>query len=423
MKGRGRRGAWVAIVGLLALCAALTCAVLLPSAFSTDSPTRHAGERPTELATDRGDGADSSPAAAPLAAAPAASPDETIPLGDRQLPPDESIRGRAQDKAGKPVGDAIVFAAYKETNGRPFASVVAARVRSEEDGYFVLGPLERRGYQIVGAKEGVGVGAVSFQMPGAWVELYLAPGAGVKGKVTRRANGTPLAGARVVVHDETLPRETTTDALGAYSLSLIPPSANPWTGHTVLAIADGFRTAGRTHLLLKPGREEVVDFAMEPGTTLRGKVLDARTVRPIAGATVGEGWEPFHRTTVTAADGSYTLADVDVSANLIFTARAPGYLPQERQSDGSPEADFLLVASLRVAGRVLNPEGAPAPGSRVYVHRVQGSEGMGASGAAQLITNADAAGAFRFEEVQPGKIAVVAFHREFAPGEAGLFDV
>ena len=131
------------------------------------------------------------------AAAPATetSKDELVPHGDHNIPRDEAIRGRIIDKDNEPVADAIVVAVYKEYRTQPYQLILASKVRSEEDGFFILGPLERQSYYILAIKKDVGVGYATGQMPGAWVELALAPGASVTGKVTAREGGAPVAGA------------------------------------------------------------------------------------------------------------------------------------------------------------------------------------------------------------------------------------
>ena len=106
------------------------------------------------------------------AAAPGEEATEELPpFGDKSLARDKSIRGRVVDAKGKPVPDAVVVAAYKDTDSYPYALVQASRVRSEEDGSFVLGPLGRRTFWILAIKKEVGVAFVSGKAPGGRARL------------------------------------------------------------------------------------------------------------------------------------------------------------------------------------------------------------------------------------------------------------
>jgi len=354
--------------------------------------------------------------AAPAAVAEA---EELPPYGDRSLPQEESLRGRVTNEKGEPVADAIVVAFFREWRSYPYRMVTAGRVRTEADGFFVIGPLERQYYSVLAVKKDVGVGFVTGQMPGAWVDIVLAAGARVEGTVTVRESGEPVAGARVILKDWTFFQEAATDAEGHYVLAPLPASSNTWSGQEVIVVADGFERAERTNLLLANDRTYRVDFALTPGTALTGKVVDAQTLNPIAGATVGEGWETYHRSTVTKEDGTFALEHTDTSPNLTFVVRAEGYLPQQRQSDGTGRIDFELDASLALSGTVKDYQDRPVAGARVYLHRIQFAPGFTPvqNNQQQTYTTSDEAGRFTFADVLPGQVAVIGFHRDHAPGE------
>lgn len=422
----GRRNRFAAVAGLLAALG-LTAWLLLPGGLSSDRAFRRGEGRETgaERSVPSGKG-EANKAAAAEPPETSEAPSEQIPYGDKSLPQDLCIRGRVTDREGKPVKEAVVEAAFKNWNSRPFAWVHAARVRTEEDGSFVLGPLERRDHAVLAQREEVGVALAAGQWPGSFVEMVLAPGASISGKVTARADGKPVAGATLLLLDNSFQVETRSDAEGRYRMPLLPPSPNLWAGTSLLAVAPGCKTAYRTQLMLRGGKAEEIDFLLEEGKTLTGKVIDAQSLKPIPGAVVGEGWEPHHRTTLTDAEGSFSLPDMDIAPNLIFTAKAKGYLPQERQSDGTGVVEFQLDASLRVFGRVLDFKDRPLAGAKVYLHRVQFAEGFQSAGQSSRgpgTTVTDADGAWRFEDVLPGKIAIIAFHKEWAPGESKPVDV
>jgi hypothetical protein len=372
-------------------------------------------------------------------AEPPAAPGDGIPHGDRGLPRGETIRGRVTDAAGAPVADVVLFAAYRDTSARPHEVRPSARVRSETDGSFVLGPLERRAYWVVGVHERKGVAYTAGVFPGSWVDLALSPPATVRGVVTAGGTGEPVAGATVVLKDAAFQHETTTDAEGRYVLSPLPPTINAWAGHQLIVAAAAFRRADRTGLLLAGGKDYEIDVALVKGATLAGRVADARTLGPVKGAVVAEGWEPWDKTARAGEDGAYRLENVDVRPNLVFQARAEGYLPQARQSAGTDRLDFDLEASLCVEGRVLDATDRPLAGARVRLHRIrfagdaQGGDVVVHSfggpfgspseppGATTTTTGAD--GTFRFADVAPGEVGIVAFHRDTAPAEKGPLTV
>ena len=423
------RRRWVLVLLLLGGACILVTGLLFPDLFAAGARSRSA-DLAAGLSRDREARETAEPARKEAAAAPEAveaGEAEVVPYGDRNLPQDRAIRGRVLDAGGKPVADAVVFAAYKDARSRPWTVVKAARVRSEADGFFILGPLERQSYWLLAVKEEVGVAHVGNQMPGAWVEMVLAPGASLVGTVTARGTGEPVAGAKVVLQDWSFHQAAETDAEGKYRLAPLPPTSNAWWGQELIVVSERLKADVRSNLILKGAQEERVDFALEEGATLKGRVVDARTLQPVAGARISEGWEPWDRTTETAADGTYALKHVDVSPNMVFTVVAERYLPQERESDGTDRIDFELDASLGVSGRVLDPQDRPVAGARVYLHRnkyVPGFEPTNQQGnQAQTVTTTDEAGKFRFDDVVPGEVAVIAFHREWAPGEHGPVEV
>ncbi|MHC4408307.1 MAG: carboxypeptidase regulatory-like domain-containing protein [Planctomycetota bacterium] len=360
------------------------------------------------------------------AAAPGEEATEELPpFGDKSLARDKSIRGRVLDAEGKPVPDAVVLAAYKDTDSYPYALVPASRVRSEEDGSFVLGPLGRRTFWILAIKKEVGVAFVSDKAPGAVVELILSPGARITGTVTDQETGKPVANARVAVTDWSFWDEASTDAEGKYLLAPVPPTVNMWSGHRVLVMADGFERAERNNLILKNKVEQSIDFRLKKGKTLAGKVFDAQTLQPIAEAVVAEGWEDYHKTSTTDEQGAFSLPNVDTAPNRMFTVRAKGYLPHQRQSDGTGTLEFKLNKSEVLEGKVLDRKDNPVPGARVYLHRIKYEQGHKPSGRSRWrnMTVSDEKGVFRFENVLPGQVACVAFDKDSAPGEFGPITV
>ena len=400
-------------------------------------PDQHARYATTALAStsvSQSETAASEPEKSKEAAAPAETgadaEEELPPYGDPNLPREETLRGRVVDGERKPVPDAIVLAGYKDTNTRPYSLVLASKVRTDEAGEFVLGPLEKREHFILASKEDVGVAFRVGQRwgtslkPGTWIELVLLPGGTIEGRVTVSGKEEPVAGARVLLMTQIYAREIETDADGRYKLILVPPTRSTWQGHSVHVLADGYMRAKRTNLLLQDGEQTTIDFELAGGGTLKGKVLDGKTHKPVAGAVIGEGWEPHDKTTTTNEEGLFELEHVDTAPNRIFTARAENYLPAQKESDGSGSAEFKLSASRVVTGTVFSPEGNPAKDARVFLHRTKTAPGYkNRGGRGRLQTTTDAEGRFSFRDVLPGAVVGIAFHEEYAAGESEPVEV
>ncbi|HEX5135398.1 MAG TPA: carboxypeptidase-like regulatory domain-containing protein [Planctomycetota bacterium] len=415
-----KRSQWALVIALLVGAVLLVGALLHPDAF-TGSRAAHAGLPGSSRGrADAGTAEATKAPAAPAAATASEEPkaEDLPPYGDRNLPLEESIRGRVLDGDGKPVTDAVVVGGFRDWRVQPSAMGLTARVRSEADGLFVLGPLERQTYSVFAQKPGAGVAYASNVQVGAWVDLTLVPGAKLEGTVTARETGQPVVGAMVIVSEWAFRVEAKTDANGNYVFSELPPPASTWQGFGVVVVAEGLRRGERTSFVPRSGRSYRVDFALEKGGTLSGRVVD-REQRPLAGATVAEGLENYHRSATTDADGRYALENVSTAPNLVFYARADGFLAQQRQSDGTGSIDFELASSLAVGGVVMDRADKPVKGARIYLHRVSFAPGVQLDQGDQQrnFTTSGEGGAFRFESVQPGQVAVVAFHRDHGPGE------
>ena len=98
---------------------------------------------------------------------PAVEKEELLPYGDPGVPRERSIRGKVTDREGEPVADAITLAAFKDTQSRPWAIRLAGRVRTREDGTFILGPLPRRNYFVIAYHKDKGIAWQQNQAPGA----------------------------------------------------------------------------------------------------------------------------------------------------------------------------------------------------------------------------------------------------------------
>jgi uncharacterized GH25 family protein len=123
---------------------------------------------------------------------------------------------------------------------------------------------------------------------------------------------------------------------------------------------------------LRPARKEDASpavFQLADPPTASGKVVDAATRRPLAGALV---WPEGHPAAFVraAADGSWTVA-LSTAADGRVHAAAPGYLPALAQAFGAPAAGPILAMSPRptgdrtASGVVLDEGGRPVAGAAI----------------------------------------------------------
>ena len=124
--------------------------------------------------------------------------------------------------------------------------------------------------------------------------------------------------------------------------------------------------------VLRPARKEDASPAVIPlgaPPTASGKVVDAVTRRPLAGALV---WPEGHPAAFVraAADGSWTVALATETDGRVRAA-APGYLPAMVGGPGAPAAGPILAMSPRpigdrtASGVVLDEGGRPVAGAAI----------------------------------------------------------
>ncbi len=232
------------------------------------------------------------------------------------------------------------------------------------------------------------------------IKLTAEPGRRIVGRVTYADTGRPVPHAVISVDQIRyeadgegrfrIPVIATLPALAVDRYTIQAQSPDP--GPYLIAWKQGQWPKG--------GVEQSVDLALPRGTLLHGKVAEADTGRPIAGAVVevmpaaiprdpGRGLAGF---TVTGADGTYRIAApqgpsyVGVQASDDYVLReingvmgtfpAPNrrrdrlYMHGMRAVDVKPggpeEFDFALRRGVTVHGRVLDPDGQPVPDAWFY---------------------------------------------------------
>lgn len=165
-----------------------------------------------------------------------------------------------------------------------------------------------------------------------------------EGTVTDRETGKPVAGVRIQGHNERLQLETTTDRDGRYRLTGLPPGR-----HELIAIpADDlpFHRMAASGGLPASARPATVDFPLSRGHWVSGKLVNARTGKPEAGAPVwyfpladepaydsvpgSRAWV-YEPTTHTAADGSFRVVAFACRGAIVANGFGGNYLGADQR--------------------------------------------------------------------------------------------
>lgn len=344
--------------------------------------------------------------AVPIELAPAALP----AAGAWAVDTDQDLHGIVVDPEGVGLPDARVEISRNELRGlrlgsEPAVENVVATLSTDAKGRF-KSPLPRsRPFDLRVSLAGFAAARIESCHAGEFVQVRLDRGARLHGRVTRRSDSSPLAGAQILatlwdsrnLRDADL--ETTADADGRYALDGLPSDRLLLSirhRDAVPIIAMGVR--------LQAGESRERDFALDEGALASGVVTDAEMGRPIADAEVSLGMSEVNRTR-TDAQGRWTLRGLprDTSFGSSFQARASGYASCWKRVRGVAEAelalDFALARGGLVSGRVIAPDDAPVGGAFVAVHSSVVREGLSGLDRASTSTSAD--GRFEIHDLDP----------------------
>lgn len=198
-----------------------------------------------------------------------------------------------------------------------------------------------------------------------------------------REGGERLEGVRVLVTPSGQePRTALTDAEGQAVFRGLAPGAATWS-----TTSERFEATGLDAATLPPGGVVRVRVALRAGGRASGRVLDAATGQPIAGAevvarsggrTAGRtdvGGPPRLAATRTDERGLFVLTGLRLGFLVTLAASADGYADAEEsllilRSDPERhvEVDLTLERGGSLTFRVVGPDGQLAPGSEVCLY-------------------------------------------------------
>jgi beta-lactamase regulating signal transducer with metallopeptidase domain/protocatechuate 3,4-dioxygenase beta subunit len=234
----------------------------------------------------------------------------------------------------------------------------------------------------------------------------LEPSRPVQGRVTDKATGKPLAGFLVEVTTSRgiggMPRHTRTDADGRYRIS--GRQGDTYTA-TVYPPGDSGYLGSSDRQRGWPAGAKILEknFALERGRILRGRVLDADTGRPVAGAAVVLATER-ENPALTNADGRFAISGRSGGGDLLV--EAPGEYIRTRFLRGRNEATTLFphghisvnapdqgeATPVEIAvrkgvtftARVVGPDGKPVSPFAAYCPEMSGTATTWSSGSTEF---------------------------------------
>jgi RNA polymerase sigma factor (sigma-70 family) len=266
---------------------------------------------------------------------------------------ESSIEGRVTDESGAPLSGVVVRIDGAESGG--------ATDSTDESGHFRLVPVPAEAP--VKASAPGRIPAVRRTRAGERVNLVLRAGGIVEGYLTRAGRGAPDALVRFVSYTSHRTAVARTDTAGHF---VSPPlrrgrwslEARPLTGAPV----------GVDLLWIGPGERLNLDLVVPDGRRLRGSVTDAKSGKPVAGATIRDAANPARRTR-SSAEGKFELSGLSEARSSILVS-ARGYRtswtrPTSPAPGGDLHCEARLVPGGRLSGRVLGPNGRGVAGARV----------------------------------------------------------
>lgn len=193
------------------------------------------------------------------------------------------ITGRVLDASGLPVADAWVTARdgdesapHAGTRGGAdgtLARTIGSPTLTDDAGRFTLTGLRTTGRYTVTAELGALRGEAAGVAAGGTATVTLAALASLAGKVT--SGGRPVTRYTLYLDGAQRTTQVVTDEEGRYQVSRLRPGAFTVTAKT----SDG---SGGGELTLAPGQAATLDLTLAPLGGVRGRIVDARSGRPLA---------------------------------------------------------------------------------------------------------------------------------------------
>jgi RNA polymerase sigma factor (sigma-70 family) len=231
------------------------------------------------------------------------------------------------------------------------------------------------------------------------VKVALAPGRVVEGRVIYADTGKPVAGARVMIESAGGGRvRGLTDKDGRYRLNVRRrelPDMGGGAPFVVELVVSVFAPPGEPYWMkmefvdrwVKGATRRETNVALPRGVLLRGKITEAGTGKPVAGAEIDYKGQVMTHRWRSGADGSYAFVlPADAARPLTVNGPSPDYIPQVvgsaelltgkkggapiyhhavvplglKPGDREKELPIELRRGVTLKGRLVGPDGKPA---------------------------------------------------------------
>lgn len=226
-----------------------------------------------------------------------------------------------------------------------------ARARTGADGTFRFDVVRARPHRLRVAAAGFATTTVTGHTGGSIVDVVLARGASLHGIVKDGERLLADMDVRIAVHGTTIELgRGRTDAGGAFRFTDLPAA------DVFVQVSSPRYEEEGLRVQLVGGLHHEVTIVLEPGQTLRGRVVDDGTGTPIGEAEVSDSWM-FKRVVRTGSDGRFELAGLRDHGFVMLHVRAHGYAAWSQNVAGTFGIDRVvrLQRGGEVVGRLIDP--------------------------------------------------------------------
>jgi protocatechuate 3,4-dioxygenase beta subunit len=324
-----------------------------------------------------------------------------------RLTPEQSIRGHFLDLQGQPASDVPVHVIRVTRQPQKGEREGDAALRVPGDG-LPFGPrasTDARGEFVLhgfgpGLKVELEVRDPRYERKDEWIidtgnkkecenlRLVLPPGQFVEGRVIYQDTGKPVPHARLEIANPVVGSRT--DAEGKFRVTIFPARAIGI--HVYPPAGEPYLHAYKDAVFAKGVVRQQVEIALPRGVLVRGKVTEAGSGKPVAGAYVEHtGVRGVH--VKTGPDGSYQIGVPTGAGRLLVVHPSGEYIPEvlgtaellAGKKGGDPvyqhaivpldikadektrEVPITLRRGVTVKGRVVKPDGRPVEGAVLFV--------------------------------------------------------
>jgi protocatechuate 3,4-dioxygenase beta subunit len=337
------------------------------------------------------------------------------------IPRGVAITGKVTDKDKKPLSGVGVEAIESSADAMAgmrrmvVSSMQGNRndelVRTGTDGTFLIRVKEGT-YDLAFKREGYSAKSVRGTKVDANtkpLEVMLAPGVEISGRVTRGGAGVEGVSVRSISQDGMSSAVTSSD--GSFTITDLTP------GQMMLNASKQDSFIQEMRPVTAPARDVLID--LPPGGRITGHVLDKSSHQPVtsfqAGVTTSRGgggmvvMMPPMQKQFTSDDGSFVLDGIKAGTTQVVV-NAPGYttarVPNIEVEDGktAPDVEVDVESGSKLTGRVTDASGTPLAGVAVSSNPMAGGGGrVMRFDATDSSATTDPSGEYSFDSLEAGE--------------------